>query len=318
MKAKSRKKRKRIVYDQADKRAIEGLQRALTEPGPAKRLAKLVAAQEAAGRPAGLKLSPDARRIKAGFERDVKIVAKSAYEENRRIFAGLTATVRDNKGSLSPLPPPRDLLHVFGPDVGGTGGAFFYQLAWTHVDGFGGTEGSATADPHTGVFSAYQHQISGSESSYAGIGVRLTPLLPWCRLSVRPYVNWQGWDILQHRVFDPNVDERRWARASTQVGIIFQSWDFSGGGFYTHPPFWTNLWTRLEQNPVGTREYNDTASAASGFQAELFATGLRQYAIWVTCRAEAFADPGFATATYATCSLNCNLPFLVVEEIPNP
>ena len=55
------------MYDHADKRAIEGLQRALTEPGPAKRLAKLVATQEAAARPAGLKLSPDARRIKAGF-----------------------------------------------------------------------------------------------------------------------------------------------------------------------------------------------------------------------------------------------------------
>jgi hypothetical protein len=211
--------------------------------------------------------------------------------------------------------PPRELLHVFGADRTGTGGDDFYALEWTHIDPFAGTGSFARADRRTGLMGAGHFTTSGWLRSFAGVGVRIVPKTGIGVLSVRPYVNWSGNDLLQHRVFDPQLGEQRWAVALGQVGIIVQSRLLADGDFHTDAIRWQDVWHRAQLNPQGASDYEDTISSAE-LALEVPATSGRQYSVWVTCNVMVFADPGFAVATRATAAISCAVPFLVVEEKP--
>ena len=135
-------------------------------------------------------------------------------------------------------------------------------------------------------------------------------------LSVRPYVNWSGNDLLQHRVFDPQLGEQRWAVGLGQVGIIVQSRLLAGGDFRTDAIHWQDVWHRAELNPQGASDHDGTIGSAMGLALEVPATSERRYSVWVTCNVMVFADPGFAVATRASAAISCAVPFLVVEEKP--
>ena len=304
-------RRGRGDVDRADARAIAAIRRELATPGPAARIGKLLTDQAAAARPDRRELNPAARRQKAAFDREGKMLATRISAE-MKVMDDKWGPVFDQT-----IPPQRDLLHVYGADVAGTGGPFLYRLSWVHIDGFSGAGIGGSADPKTGKFWASHYTIGTQQNAYAGIGVRLTPSLQWCRLSVRPYVNWSGFDILRHKVYDPQLNEHRWALAGAELGIIVQSWNPAGGAYNVDARHWVNLWKSAEQNPDRWRDYADTASSSTGLQVDVLATKMRQYAIWVCCRAWVIADSGFAVATRSSSSVSCHLPFLVVEEVPS-
>jgi hypothetical protein len=307
--AAKRSVRRRRVQDR-DRRAIAAIQAELAKPGPAMRLGQLLTNQDAATRSRGDELKPAARRRRTNFVREGKVLTQHISAEMK--------VLNDRWDILfdRALPPPRDLLHVFGPDVEGTGGKWFYRLAWEHVDDTRGAGIGASADVLTGKYWASHYTTGPKRRAYAGLGVWLTPIVDSCFLSVRPYVNWSGFDILQHRVFDPQLNEVRWATATGDLGIIVQSWDLSGKGYYVDARHWINIWERTEPNPSGAHDYDGIASSGTGLQVQVLGSTKRQYAIWVCCRAMVLADPGFAVATRASSSVSCQLPFLVVEEIP--
>jgi len=297
--------------DRDDRRAIAALAEELATPGPAARLGKLVADQAAAALPDRSELSASAARKAAQFEREGKVLLKHVSGEVKL----LDAQWKPWKSFFDvPLPAPRDLLHVFGPDEAGTRGPSVYRLAWRHdEDPAMGVRSSA--DVRTGKFWVEPYTVGPLLSSYAGLGVQMTPILS-CFLSVRPFVNWSGFDVLSHKVYDPQFGEQRWATASAHLGIIVQSWNLQGGDPRLHARHWLELWRRSEQNPAGTRDYAGAGGPSTGLQVEVPASKNRRYAIWVCCRATVDADPGFAVATHAACGLSCHLPFLVVEELP--
>jgi hypothetical protein len=293
------------TYDR-DAQAIAAIGEALGAPGPAGRLGKLLAEQEAAARPRLPDLSPAQRKLREEFERDNKVLANRVVEE----LKVLDARFRDQTIPFAQTP---NLIidSTFSPN-----GPLPYTLSWTQIDGFPAAGDSANADIHSGTYYASRYTTSGELDAYAGLGAWITPQLPSCRLWVRPYVAWSGYDILQTRIYDPNVNEQRWAVAQVQLGIFIQSWDLSGGSFNSEPPTWVLAWNRSELNPSGSRNYQDNAFAGDYIQYAP-ATSSRQYAIWAVCRVTAIAQAGFAVDTRASASVSCKMPFLLVGQIPN-
>jgi len=296
------------VYDK-DAQAIAAIGEALGAPGPGGRLGTLLAEQEAAARPPSPELSSAQRRRHEEFERDSKVLASQVLEEVK----GLDTGFRHRAVPFDQIPHVRSndsvLDTTFSP-----GGPWPYRLAWTQIDGFAAAGDSASADIHSGTFYASRYTTSGQLNAYAGLGVWITPQLQSCRLWVRPYVDWSGFDILQTRIYDPNVNEQRWGVAQVQLGIFIQSWDLSGGSFNSDATKWVTLWNRSELNPIGSRNYQGNAFAGD-YILEAFASSSRQYAIWAVCRATAIAESGFAVATRASASVSCRMPFLLVGQI---
>jgi hypothetical protein len=189
-----------------------------------------------------------------------------------------------------------------------------YTLSWTQIGGFIATGDYANADIHSGVFSASRYTTGPQLDAFAGLGAWITPQFQSCRLSVRPYVVWSGYDTLQTKLYDPNTHEKQWAIAQVQLGIFIQSWDLAGGTPHSELPKWVTLWNRSELNPNGSKNYQATTFAGD-FTMDAVATSSRQYAIWAVCRATAIAASGFAVATRASASVSCKMPFLLVGQI---
>lgn len=302
-------------HDEVDadgERAVAALRQHFTTPGTASRLAALVAQQEAAANAARPQRKDPDPQLRAAFEQDGLVLADRIAAERADRY-----DILENKRTFNHvLPTSRELLHVYGADRDGTGLPQFYQLEWALVEPPGGTGTGARGDHRSGGISAEHYTTSGQLSSYAGVGMWLTPRIQLGSLSVRPYVPWSGYDILQHRVFDPSLHEQRWATGLAQMGIIVQSWDLAGRDPRLELSHWIQLWNRTELNPVGMRSYEGTENPSSGLTASVPAVSSRQYAIWVVCRALVAADPGFAVATRASASVTADVRFVVVEEMP--
>lgn len=288
---------------------VAAIQALLGRPGPEKALNRLVTEKEAAFRSTRPPLAAEASRLRTAWNREGKALSEQFVDVVTRWDRGWT-TLPDFHF------PSRELLHVFGPDPTGKGSADFYALEWTHIDPFAGTGSFARADRRTGLMGTGHYTISGWLKSYAGVGVRIVPKTGIGMLSVRPYVNWTSNDLLQHRVFDPQLEEQRWAVGLGQVGIIVQSKLLAGGDFRTDAIHWQDVWRRAELNPQGASDHDGTASSATGLTLEVPSTAGRRYFVWVVCNASVFADPGFAVATRASAAISCAVPFLVVEEKP--
>jgi hypothetical protein len=287
---------------------IAAIRTLLGTPGPEAILNRTLAEQETAYHATRPPLSAGVARQRAKWTREGKAISKQFIQ----------ATVKWDRG-WETLPdhhlPARELLHVYGADRTGSGGSDFYALEWRHIDPFAGTGSFSRADRRTGELVASHYTTSGWLRAYAGIGIRITPKSGVGLLSVRPYVNWSGNDLLQHRVFDPQLNEQRWAVGAGWIGIIVQSQLLSGGDFRTDWLDWKSAWSRAELNPQSASDHDGTASSSTGLVAEdLSVTSNRQYIVWVVCRASVFADPGFAVATRASASIRCHVPFIVVQE----
>jgi hypothetical protein len=289
---------------------IAGIKSFLGVPGPQAYLNRMLMEREAEFNATRPQLSTKVIQQRRAWVREGNSVAKE--------FVELTARwdrVRDKV--LADIQfPARDLLHVFGADRSGQGGDAFYALEWTAIDPFAGTGSFARADRRTGSIGAGHYTTSGWLHAYGGVGVRMVPKISAGLISVRPYVNWSGNDLLQHRVFDPQLNEQRWGVAEGSIGIIVQSSAVSGGDFRTDGVLWTQAWRRAELNPQGASDHDGTATSSSGLTVDVPVTSSRRYSVWVVCKAAVFADPGFAVATRSGMSIMCDVAFVVVEEIP--
>jgi hypothetical protein len=301
-------RRTKSSYGEAPEIAAIG--KLLGNPGPQAILNKLVAEQEAAYHATLPPLSDAVVRQRAKWTNEGKATSTRFIEETAKWERGWT-TLPDFHF------PARELLHVYGADRTGSGGEDFYALEWGHIDPFAGTGSFSRADRRTGELIASHYTTSGWLHAYAGIGVRITPKTGIGMLSVRPYVNWSGNDLLQHRVFDPQLGEQRWAVGAGWIGIIVQSQLLSGGSFQTDWVDWQPAWSRSELNPQSASDHDGTMSSSTGLVAEdLTVTSARRYTVWVVCQVGVFADPGFAVATRASASIHCNVPFIVIQETP--
>jgi hypothetical protein len=307
-----RARRVRLSTDRDDDRAIAALRDELARERPGQRIDAYLMEQEVVRRGKTGELSAAAQRSVKAFGRDAAALGKRLGEGVQALQSHWGSSLQFDKA----LPPARDLLHVYGPDVAGTGGPWFYRLAWTHIDDTAGAGIGANVDLNKGTMWASHYALGPGRNAYAGIGVRLVPRLDWCQLSVRPYLNWAGFDTLTHRVHDPQLDETRWATSIGLTGIIVQSWNASGSAYNLDARHFVGEWQRQEPNPSGSRDYAGLSSSGTGLQVDVLASGERQYAVWVCVQAFVAADPGFGTSTYASGSISGALPFVVVEEIP--
>lgn len=296
-----------------NERAIQAMQDRFVMPEPATYLARLVADQEAASQSAGVKLGVDASQLQTNFESDGKILGDHISAAFDAITHHWTQAYDIHHVLHRPL---RERLHIFGADRAGTGGPFFYGLTWGRIEGGTGGAGiGINTNLREGTFSA-SHFTHGSNqfSSYAGIGIRFTPGVDRCILSVRPLVNWNGFDTLSHRIFDPQLNVSGWGIAGAEIGVHIQSEDRAGGGFRDDGGRWVPAWDRREINPSGSRSYNDTEDART-LQVDVLASGSRNYVIWVSCRAFVLTQAKFGLDIWASSSVSCQLPFVVVEEM---
>ena len=177
--------------------------------------------------------------------------------------------------------------------------------------------GQANVDTAKGTFFAANYTIGPPRFTVAQLGVKFRPSVPVCKLSVRAYAHFSGYDILDHRVHDDSLPEYRRAWALGSVGVRVDSWKLDGSEYRFEGLNWANMWDRSEVNPDDSREYDGSVSSSGGLIVEPLAVSSRDYAVWVTCRVGVSADPGFAVSTYATSSISCQVPFFVVEEIEN-
>jgi hypothetical protein len=300
-------------HHEFQERAVRAIRERFAVPGPIADLSRLVIEQEAASRAASIAaLSPEARRLRANFERDRKVLADQVSPALQALHDQWRPT---HDGAPRAL---RDRLHFFGADRLGTGRPGVYTLSWGHIDGGGGGAGiGVRTSLGDGTFSA-EHSTHGSNnlSAYAGIGVSLIPSLDVCQLSVRPVVDWRGFDILSHRIFDTKLSPSGWGVAAAKIGLIVQSWDLAGNGLRTDGSRWVDVWRRNEVNPSGFRYYDGDSVDARSLLLEVLATSQRQYAIWVSCRAEVITQAQFDLDISASASVTCQLPYLAVEEVP--
>ena len=290
--------------------AVRGMNAEFAVAQPVASLAKLVTEQEATAYPGNRKLSAEGLLRQASFELDRVILGDHIASASEALNHRWLPTHDSPRAGLA------DSLHIFGADKDGTGDASrFYTLAWTLIEGGTGGAGiGASANVRNGLFSA-SHFTHGSNqfSAYAGLGVSIVPTLNLSTLSVRPLVNWTGFDILSSRIFDPQLNPRAWGVASGQIGLIVQSWDLAGNAFRTDQTKWTTLWNRSEINPSGSRNYSGSVDA-SDLALSVLVTSQRRYAVWVACRALVITQAVFDLDISSSASVSCELPLLFVEE----
>ncbi len=287
--------------------AVRGMNEEFTATRSMTSLAKLVREQEAAAHQTHRKLSAEGLARQADFARDHVILGDH--------IASASAALRSRWSHVHEAAPAESAtLHVFGPDTGAPGAPSPYTLPWTMIEGGTGGAGiEASANVHDGTFSASQYTIGGQLNAYAGLGVFYVPTLNLSTLVINPFVNWNGYDILTTRVYDPQLNPQAWGVASAQIGLILQSWDLAGNGFRTDTTLWTDLWNRSEINPSGTRNYGGSVGLGT-VTLRWLVTNQRQYAIWVACRALVISQSVFDLEILASASVSCQLPVLFVDE----
>lgn len=291
-----------------EKDAVAAMQDRFAPAAPVAELSRLVAAQEAAAA-GGTELSAEARLLQGSFVQDGIVLG--------RHIAAATGALQDRWGPALDLAPSalRDRLHVFVPDTAGTAGPFVYTTAWGLIDGGTGGAGiGSQTNLRNGTMSAshFTHGTNGL-SAYAGVGMSIVPTLPLCTLSVRPVVNWSGFDLLSHRIFDPQLHPQAWGVAGAEIGVHVQSRDLNGGAFRNDGGRWETAWHRSEINPSGSRLYNDSMDARD-LLVDVLATSQRRYVIWVSCRALVSSQARFGLDIWASASVSCQVPFVIVEQ----
>ena len=273
-------------------------------------LAHLIDEQERAASGSNRDLTADGLRLKANFERDRIAVGEHMEAATKAM---------DRRWVISPDLAPnifRDRLHFFGADRDGTGGPRVYNLNLGLIEGTGAGAGIGIGlNLREGKMWASHYVLGTTQmSSYAGIGMSIVPSLEHCLLSIRPVVNWNGYDILNHRFYDPKVQPSAWGVASAELGLHVQSSDLAGGSFRDDGGHWIPLWKRSEINPSGQRNYNDMVDARS-LSLDVLASSNRRYVIWVSCRALVISQAKFGLDIYASSSVGCQIPYVVVEEM---
>ena len=214
-------------------------------------------------------------------------------------------------------PALRDLLRIYGPAGEGEAANIqqHYSREWAYTDPYGHISVYARPRLATGRFAAGHSLTNGYGQALAALGVVIVPDLEWCELSIRPYVSYQGSTYLSgRRPRDAwqNATSTTWA----SIGILVESWAVGGGSYHLDWDQPTLVSSFSETNPTSSwRDFGGSVSVSDGLTAKILATRHRRYRIWVYCWAEVQAQMLASAGAYATTSIDCSMPFLIVEQV---
>jgi hypothetical protein len=218
-------------------------------------------------------------------------------------------------GWFTPKPP--ELFAIYGPAGAGAtpDPQRQYSREWAYTDPPGQVNVFARPSLAEGRFAAGHSLTSGYGQSLAALGVVMVPDLPWCTLSVRPYVSYQGSAYLSgRRPSDAweNATSSTWA----SVGILVESWAVGGGSYHLDLDNPVVVANYSETNPTKSFfDFGGSVTVSDGLSANVFASGSRRYRIWVYGWAEVQAQMLVSAGAYASTSIDCWMPYLVVEQM---
>jgi hypothetical protein len=108
-----------------------------------------------------------------------------------------------------------------------------------------------------------------------------------------------------------NATSTTWA----SVGILVESWAVGGGAYHLDWDQPVVVASYSETNPTKSwRDFGGSATVSDGLSARIFASSSRRYRIWVYCWAEVQAQMLVSAGAYASTSIDCWMPYLVVEQ----
>ncbi len=192
-----------------------------------------------------------------------------------------------------------------------------YTLQWTNIPGGTGSDGAASVDINAGKFYASRSRNdNGMVDAYAAIGVGITPEVASCRLWIRPYVNWRGYEMFGRQIVHPGgPSESLYVRAEVELGIIVQSTTLSGGDFRTDAQTFPDLWQSAYTGPVNHQVFHSGTAFVQAYQLWVPASNTRRYSVWIVCRAIAVGTIGQNIRAYAVASTECTMPWLMVGQV---
>ena len=291
-----------MEYGNWETQAAAALEKELSRSRPSDRLSKLLDEQtvlpEVEFEQRWMAICSEARNAIKDVDAEFRALAASRAAEQRPADLVIRSTTIDTTFSAS------------GPNP--------YTLQWTQVPGPSTPSDHAVAtDVNAGTFYADRSRVNanGQVDAFAGIGVGIAPEVASCRLWVRPYVNWRGYELFGRRIIAPGPGESLLVAATVQLGIIIQSTTLSGGDFRTDAQTWPNLWSSSYLGPVNQQVWHSGTAWGPATWLEAPASNTRRYAVWVVCRAIATGTVGQRAIAYADANTNCTMPWLMVGQV---
>jgi hypothetical protein len=99
------------------------------------------------------------------------------------------------------------------------------------------------------------------------------------------------------------------------LGIFVEIWAVGGGSYHLDWDHPVVISTFSETNPTKSwHDFGGLVTASDGLTPKIFASSSRRYRIWVYCWAEVQTQMLVSAGAYATTSVDCWMPFLVVEQ----
>lgn len=207
-------------------------------------------------------------------------------------------------------PPPRDLLHVYGPDASGTGGESSYRYAWTDVTvGGGSILSTPTQIEQQGWLAGSSYAYSGQAAfAVAGAGMRFIARNGAARVAVRPYLPWQTTASF-------TGTEATRAAVLCQLGILVESWRPGDTTTVQERDHFITVFAQDTTQYLTGVPAGGTATVSDGLVTDFVAVPGRRYGIYVYAWLETSAAPaGRGELRFCRIDVDARVPFVVAEE----
>jgi len=216
-------------------------------------------------------------------------------------------------GYLRPRPQPeaRDLLHVYGPDRGGTGERRYYRYSWLdHSDFVPAFTTTAQTIIRSGRLAGTCGVYGGQWAfSVGGAGMLFIAEHGAASVSVRPYMPWLALTSFNHHTVN--------AWVLCDIGIAVDSWKPGGADRreeVNHP-------VRVVQRTSAEGYLLDSETSGTGvpstdLQTTFVAVPGRRYGIYVYAWLEANGGASSSSGPlgYTRLEIDASVPFVVAEE----
>jgi hypothetical protein len=210
-----------------------------------------------------------------------------------------------------PVPAPRDLFHVYGPDRNNIKDwRRYYRYAWKDKGPNAIIYSTDAQIVQEGKLGCNAYAYSGQNSfALVGAGLFYIPENGNAKVSVRPYVPWQTTASFTGTESAP-------ATASAYLGIWVESWKQTGGGYHAEPDQFIPVWSQTTAGYATQLSAGGTATVADALTREFTAVVGRKYAIFVYAYLETSAGPQQKKneLRFVTIDIDATVPFVVVEE----
>jgi hypothetical protein len=213
--------------------------------------------------------------------------------------------------SDAPVPAPRELFHVYGPDRNNIKDwSRYYRYAWKDKGPNGIIYSTDAQIVQEGRLSCNAYAYSGQNSfALVGAGMFYIPVNGNATVNIRPYVPWQTTASFTGTESAP-------ATAAAYLGIWVESWKQSGGGYHAEPDHFIPVWSQSTTGYATQLSGGGTATVADNLTREFTAVVGRKYAIYVYAYLEVSAGPqqNRNESRFVTIDIDATVPFVVVEE----